>query len=153
MKYLGNWSIRYKLLALLLLLVVTAFGATGAIAYFMSVHAMEQGVTNQLEGVRRSKASRIEDYYRTIHSHVLTLSEDRMIIDAMREFPCPGWGAKHLEKLSRLTARYRMPNPIRMKMRTGYMPRIILKLNTWLYGRNGFSALTCPLWILLVVCP
>ena len=52
----------------------------------MSVRALKQAVTNQLAGVRRSKASRIETYYRTIQSHVLTLSEDRMIIDAMSEF-------------------------------------------------------------------
>jgi class 3 adenylate cyclase len=70
----------------LLLLAVATLGATGGIAYFMSVRAMEQAVTNQLAGVRRSKASRIETYYRTIHSHVLTLSQDRMIVDAMREF-------------------------------------------------------------------
>ena len=86
MKHFGNWSIRYKLLALLLLLVITTLGATGAIAYLMSARAMEQTVTNQLEGVRRSKASRIETYYRTIRSHVLTLSEDRMVVDAMRDF-------------------------------------------------------------------
>jgi class 3 adenylate cyclase len=85
-KYFANWSIRYKLLTLLLLLVVATFGATGAIAYRMSVRALQQTVMNQLDGVRRSKASRMESYYRTIQSHVLTLSEDRMIIDAMREF-------------------------------------------------------------------
>jgi class 3 adenylate cyclase len=52
----------------------------------VTVRALKQSVTNQLAGVRRSKASRIETYYRTIQSHVLTLSEDRMIIDATREF-------------------------------------------------------------------
>jgi class 3 adenylate cyclase len=89
-KHFVNWSIRYKLLVLLLLLAVATLGATGAIAYFMSAQAMQQAVTNQLAGVRRSKASRIETYYRTIHSHVLTLSQDRMIVDAMREFKAYG---------------------------------------------------------------
>lgn len=86
MKYFANWSIRYKLLAILLLLGFTTFAATGAIAYVIHVRALKQDITNQLAGVRRSKASSIETYYRTIHSHVLTLSEDRMVIDAMREF-------------------------------------------------------------------
>ncbi len=86
MKSFGHWSIRYKLLALLLLLGITTFAATGTIAYIKDLHALRQNVTNQLTGVRRSKASQIETYYRTIHSHVLTLSEDRMFIDAMREF-------------------------------------------------------------------
>lgn len=86
MRRFGHWSIRYKLLILLLLLGITTFAATGTIAYKQYDHALEQNVTNQLAGVRRSKASRIETYYRTIHSHVLTLSEDRMFIDAMTEF-------------------------------------------------------------------
>jgi class 3 adenylate cyclase len=84
--YFAHWSIRYKLLTLLLLLGAATFGATGTIAYVMSVRASKQAVTNQLAGVRRSEESRIQTYYRTIHSHVLTLSEDRMIVDAMREF-------------------------------------------------------------------
>ena len=86
MKNFAHWSIRYKLLALLLLLGITAFAATGTIAYIKSLRALKQDVTNQLAGVRRSKAFQIETYYRTIHSHVLTLSEDRMFIDAMRQF-------------------------------------------------------------------
>ena len=41
---------------------------------------------NQLSGVRNSKAYQIEVYYRIIHSYVLTLSEDRMFIDAIKAF-------------------------------------------------------------------
>jgi class 3 adenylate cyclase len=85
-KSFANWSIRYKLLALLLLLGATTFAATGTIGYIQCRRALEQDITNQLAAVRRSKASQIETYYQTIHRHVLTLSEDRMFIDAMREF-------------------------------------------------------------------
>jgi len=85
-KSFAHWSIRYKLLALLLLLGIAAFAATGAIAYIKSLSALKQDVTNELTGVRRSKAFQIESYYRTIHNHVLTLSENRAFIDAMREF-------------------------------------------------------------------
>ena len=86
MRNLAHWSIRSKLLAILLLLGVTTLATTGTVAYTTYVRALKQGITNQLTGVRRSKASRIETYYQTIHSHVLTLSEDRMFIEAMREF-------------------------------------------------------------------
>jgi class 3 adenylate cyclase len=86
MKKFAHWSIRYKLLSLLLLLGVTTFLVTGTIAYIKYLSALKQDVLNQLTGIRRSKAFQIESYYRTIHSHVLTLSEDRMFIDAMREF-------------------------------------------------------------------
>jgi class 3 adenylate cyclase len=82
----AHWSIRYKLLAGLLLLGITTFAATGTIAYIKYLQALEQDTTNQLTGLRRAKAQQIQDYYQTIHNHVLTLSEDRMFVDAMREF-------------------------------------------------------------------
>jgi class 3 adenylate cyclase len=85
-KTFANWSIRYKLLALLLLIGVSTFAATGTIAYLKHLQSLKQGVMNQLDGVRRSKAFQIESYYRVIHSHVLTLSENRMFIDAMNSF-------------------------------------------------------------------
>jgi class 3 adenylate cyclase len=80
------WSIRYKLLSLLLLLSVTTFAVTGTIAYIKYMTALKQDVTNQLIGVTRSKHSQIESYYQSVHNHVETLSEDRMFIDAMKQF-------------------------------------------------------------------
>jgi class 3 adenylate cyclase len=85
-KNFADWSIRYKLLTLLLLLGMATFAATVTIAYLKNLGAVKQNVTNQLTGVCRSKGSEIESYYRTIHNHVLTLSEDQMFIEAMREF-------------------------------------------------------------------
>lgn len=81
-----NWSLRYKLLVVLLQLGVTAFAVTGAIAYVKHLHSLKQNVVNHLTSIRRAKAYQIESYYRTIHNHVLTLSVDRMFIDAMKEF-------------------------------------------------------------------
>jgi len=82
----ADWSIRYKLLSLLLLLAVITLAVTGTIAYIKNVTALRQSVFNQLTGVTRSKRAQIESYYGTIHSHVETLSDNRMFIDAMREF-------------------------------------------------------------------
>jgi methyl-accepting chemotaxis protein len=86
MKKFADWSVRYKLLGLLLLLGLMAFAATGAIAYLKSLRAVKQDAVKQLTGVCRDKAFQIEAYYRTIHNHALTLSEDPMFIEAMREF-------------------------------------------------------------------
>ena len=83
---LGNLSIRYKLLSLLLLLALITLAVTGTIAYVKNLTALKASVFNQLIGVTRSKRSQIESYYETIHNHVETLSDDRMFIDAMREF-------------------------------------------------------------------
>ena len=82
----SDWSIRSKLLSLLLLLAGITLAVTGTIAYIKNVTTLRENVFNQLTGVTRSKRSQIESYYQTIHSHVETLSDDRMFIDAMREF-------------------------------------------------------------------
>jgi len=82
----AQWSIRYKLLSLLLLLGVATFAVTGTIAYIKYLNALKQDVMNQLMGVTRSKRFQIESYYRTIHHHAETLSDDRMFIDATKEF-------------------------------------------------------------------
>jgi class 3 adenylate cyclase len=86
MRKFAHWSIRYKLLFLLLLLGVMTFAVTGTIAYIKYLDALKQDVMNQLTGVNRAKQFQIEAYYRTIHNHAETLSDDRMFIDAMREF-------------------------------------------------------------------
>lgn len=86
MKGVTYWSLRYKLLSILLVLGITIFAVTGAVSYIKQLHSLRQNVMNQLASVRRSKAFQVESYYRTIKSHVLTLSEDRMFIDAIREF-------------------------------------------------------------------
>ena len=86
MKKFAHWSIRYKLLSLLLLLGVMTFAVTGTIAYIKYLDALKQDVMNQLTSVNRSKAFQIESYYRTVHNHAETLSDDRMFIEAMKEF-------------------------------------------------------------------
>jgi class 3 adenylate cyclase len=86
MRKFAYWSIRYKLLSLLLLLGVATFAVTGTIAYLKYLSALKQDAMNQLIGVTRSKRFQIQSYYQTIHHHAETLSDDRMFIDAMREF-------------------------------------------------------------------
>jgi class 3 adenylate cyclase len=82
----AQWSIRYKLLASLLLLALTTLAVTGTVAYIKNQNALKNQVFNQLTGITVSKKSQIEAYYQTIHSHVETLSDDSMFIEAMREF-------------------------------------------------------------------
>ena len=86
MRTFAHWSIRYKLLLMMVILGVTTFAATGTIAYIRYLRAVKQGVRQQLIGVTRAKAREIETYYRGIQNHILTLSEDRMFVDATAEF-------------------------------------------------------------------
>ena len=80
------WSLRYKLLFVLSQFGIAIFLVTSLMAYVKHVRSLRQSITNQLTSVRRAKAYQLESYYRTIHRHVQTLSEDRMFIEAMREF-------------------------------------------------------------------
>ena len=48
--------------------------------------ALEASTKNQLIAIRDAKKTQIEDYFATIRSQVLTLSNSRMTITAMREF-------------------------------------------------------------------
>ena len=86
MRRFADWSIRYKLLLLLVILGVTTFAATGTIAYVRYLRAVRQGVTQQLTSISWIKAREIGTYYEQVRNHVLTLSEDRMFVDAITEF-------------------------------------------------------------------
>lgn len=63
-------------------------GAQGALNE--TAVAFESNLTSQqlerLEVIRESKAKQITDYFELIHDQVVTFSEDRMVIDAMRSF-------------------------------------------------------------------
>ena len=86
MQNYANWSIRYKLLSLLLLLGVGTLAFTGTAAYVKFRRSLKQTAATQLTGVTRSKQLQIEAYYATLQKHAETLSADRMFIDAMRDF-------------------------------------------------------------------
>jgi class 3 adenylate cyclase len=81
-----NWSVRYKLLSLLLLLGIGTFLFTGTVAYVKYRGSLKQDAMRQLTGITRSKQFQIESYYKTVQKHAETLSADRMFIDAAREF-------------------------------------------------------------------
>lgn len=86
MKGFSHWSLRTKLLVVLLQLGIAGVAVTGTISYVSHLRSLKQSVINQLTSIRRSKAYQLESYYRTIHRHVQSLSEDWMFIGAMREF-------------------------------------------------------------------
>src|SRR5215831_11402135 len=82
----AQWSIRSKLMGLLLLLALTTLAVTGTVSYLKQRKALADQTFNQLTGITRTRRSQIEVYYQTIQNHVATLSSDRMFVDAMRDF-------------------------------------------------------------------
>src|SRR3974390_527718 len=126
----AQWSIRYKLMASLLLLSVTTLAVTGTVAYVKNLNAVKTDVTNQLTGVTRSKRAQIETYYRTIHSHVETLSDDRMFIDAMRDF------REAYRKMNKRPVRPAVSNAVREDYKDNFYPEM-QRLNM---ARQSFQA-------------
>ena len=94
---LSNMKMKPKLIALFLLVGITPLvlvawialsQATGALdqANSTAARALEKQVFEQLTAIRQNKKVAIESYFQTIEDQILTFSEDRMVVDAMREF-------------------------------------------------------------------
>jgi methyl-accepting chemotaxis protein len=79
-------SIKLKLVIAFLIVGLVPFTAIGLIMLFKSGAEIESQAFQKLTAVREIKKSGIERYFNTIRDQVLTLSEGRMVIDAMREF-------------------------------------------------------------------
>ncbi len=79
-------KIRTKLVAILSATTLVATGVTSTVGYHMARQTLEQESFRKLTAVREMKASQVEDYFRQIFDQIVTFSEDRMIIDAMRRF-------------------------------------------------------------------
>lgn len=56
------------------------------IAADRSHDALQASASNRLVAIRDLTKGRIEDYFNTIHNQVLTLSEDRMVVEALQSF-------------------------------------------------------------------
>jgi hypothetical protein len=75
-----------KILIVLSVVAIAAIGIIGYQGYSTAKESLEQESFNKLTAVREMKANQIEDYFQQIADQVRTLSEDRMIIEAMKAF-------------------------------------------------------------------
>ncbi len=65
---------------------ILAVGVTGFIGFTIAGNALQAESFNKLTAVREMKANQIEDYFQQISGQVVTLSEDRMIVEAIKDF-------------------------------------------------------------------
>ncbi len=79
-------SIRYKLLGALVFSGIAAIAIVGYMSFTSGKTALMAASFNQLTSVRETKARQVEGYFEQIRNQVITLSEDRMVVDAMRAF-------------------------------------------------------------------
>lgn len=52
-----------------------------------AISGLEQKATDQLVAIRDNKKQQIEKYFESIRDQILTFSENRMVVNAMKEFP------------------------------------------------------------------
>jgi len=81
-----NWKIGTKILIAFTVVAIVAVGLVGFFTFTTGSSTLEDESFNKLTAVREMKASQVEDYFEIIEKQIITLSEDRMIIDAMRRF-------------------------------------------------------------------
>jgi class 3 adenylate cyclase len=86
MRSLYHLSIKSKLIAILLGVSSFSILVTAYLGYQSGQANLTSRVFSQLTSLRASKAYQIESYFKTIHHHTETLSEDPSIIAAMQEF-------------------------------------------------------------------
>ena len=79
-------SIQSKLVLLLLLVSIGSMLVIAVIGYRSGRAALEQSVYHHMTSVRAARADQLQTRIRLIRAQAVTLSEDRMVIDAMREF-------------------------------------------------------------------
>jgi class 3 adenylate cyclase len=71
---------------MLLTISSCSVGITAYLGYTSGESNLKARVFNQLTSLRASKADRIESYFKTIHNHIETLSENPSTIDAILNF-------------------------------------------------------------------
>jgi len=78
----------------------------GSVATETAREALETQAKNQLVAVREQKRAQIEEYFATLQSQVQTFSNDRMVIDAMKDFKSAFYSFRE-EALGEQMNRYR----------------------------------------------
>lgn len=86
MKKWKNIDIKYKLFISFLFIGIISIFITVWVSYSTAKKSLEESAFSHLTSVRAMKASQIGAYFDQIRNQVQTFSNDRMVIDAMKEF-------------------------------------------------------------------
>ena len=114
-----------KLVLMFLLIGIIPMAAIALISRYYSTEALQNQAFSQLTAVREIKKLQINNYFEQIRNQVVTLSEDRMTLDAMRSFNSAfselGTGdLKEAEKEAQRLYIDENPNPTGEKHRLDY---------------------------------
>ncbi len=89
-----------KVIILFLVAGIIPFTVMGILGHRSASTSLQEQAFNQLVSVRETKKKQIEDYFSTIRKQVHTFSEDKMVVDAMKEFKA---SFKEFQKENELT--------------------------------------------------
>ena len=82
-----NWrSLNSKILLPLLITALLSILITGLVGYNSAKHGLQKEVFNQLEGIRNIQAQNITNDFKKTLNVVLTLSENELTINGIRDF-------------------------------------------------------------------
>jgi len=82
----ANLKIGTKIMTILVLVAASSVGVFGYLDYRAARETLRVESFSKLTAVREMKAQQIEDYFETINGQVITFSESRTVIEAMRGF-------------------------------------------------------------------
>lgn len=85
MALLNQFSIKSRLIALLLLVSMGSLLASGILSWWRFRNVLEERIFAQLTGIRTARTNQIEDYMQNLRHEMEILSEDRTVIAAMVE--------------------------------------------------------------------
>jgi methyl-accepting chemotaxis protein len=116
-------SIRLRVHVILAVVTILSLGTMAAVSYQLGVRTLEEEATAKLTAIRELKGRQIEVYFQTIRDQLVTLSEDRMVVDALREFSSSASTLPD-ELASSQVARDAREQALRLHYQDQFLPRL-----------------------------
>lgn len=86
MLLLNRIGIQSKLVLLLLFVSLGSIGVVGWVCYHLGSKALEDAITNHLQGIRVSKTNSVKTHLEALRDQVVAISDSQRALEAMRAF-------------------------------------------------------------------
>ena len=86
LKLFRKLGIQSKVLAMVLLASLLSLLLTGLLAWSIGSNVLTAAASNQLVGLRNSRAESIKDYFGFLNNHVLTMGEGFLAVNGLKDF-------------------------------------------------------------------
>jgi len=86
LQFLNNISVKSRLSIILVLVTLVSSLVIGLLGWTNGRNALQLTITNQMTSTRAAQAYHLEEYFQQVFSHTKTLAQDRMLVNAMKQF-------------------------------------------------------------------